>query len=81
MRVATTPSMPRGWKRVTLGAVGAVYIMGASFLAGVAAERVRADRERVAVMRAQAERQREARARAIRIEREHEASHAATRRR
>lgn len=73
--------MRGGWKRVALGAVGAVYVMGASFLAGVAAERVRADHERVALMRAQAERQREARARAIRVELEHEASRAAPRRR
>jgi hypothetical protein len=61
------------WRRVVLGAVGAGYLTGAAFLAALATERIRADRERLAVVRAQEQRQRQARERAMRVELEHEA--------
>ena len=66
-------------QRAALGAIGAAYIMGATFLAGVAAERIRADRERVTVVRAQEQRKREARAQAMRVELQQEAGRAASR--
>jgi hypothetical protein len=56
------------WRRLTVVVLGVVYIGGAAFLAGIVTERVRVDRERMAVVRAQEQRVREARARAIRIE-------------
>jgi hypothetical protein len=61
-----------------LGAVGALYLVGASFLAGIVTERVRSDRERVAIVRAQAARQRQVRERAMQIELEQDARRAAT---
>ncbi|HEY7518939.1 MAG TPA: hypothetical protein VIE36_11665 [Methylomirabilota bacterium] len=56
------------WRRLTVVVLGVVYFGGAAFLAGIVTERVRVDRERMAVVRAQEQRVREARARAIRIE-------------
>jgi hypothetical protein len=56
------------WRRLTVAVLGVVYVGGAAFLAGIVTERVRVDRERMAVVRAQEQRVREARARAIRIE-------------
>lgn len=61
------------WRRVAVGAIGGVYLTGTAFLAGIVTERVRLDRERMAVVRAQQARAREARARAIRVELQHEA--------
>ena len=66
--VAVTRFMTLSWRRVMVGALGAIYVGGAAWLAGLVTERVRVDRERMAVVRAQEERAREARARAIRIE-------------
>jgi hypothetical protein len=65
--------MAVSWRRVMVGALGAICFAGAAFLAGLVTERVRVDRERIAVVRAQEQRVREARARAIRIEVEQEA--------
>jgi hypothetical protein len=56
------------WRRLTVVVLGVVYFGGALFLAGIVTERVRVDRQRMAVVRAQEQRVREARARAIRIE-------------
>lgn len=67
------------WRQLTLVGVAGLYLTGAGLLAGVTIERVRADRERVAVVKAQAQRQREARERVMRVEREHEAARAAPR--
>jgi hypothetical protein len=68
MSVASTRLMTLSSRRVMVGALGAIYLAGAAFLAGLVTERLRVDRERMAVVRAREERAREARARAIRIE-------------
>ena len=62
------------WRRVTLVGLGATYLAGTAFLAGVVTERVRFDGERMEIVRARAQRAREARAQAMRIELEHEAA-------
>jgi hypothetical protein len=59
-------------RRVTLAVLSAIYLTGVGFLAGVAAERVRADGVRLASLRAQSLRQQEARERTIRAELLHE---------
>ena len=79
MSVAVKPIMALTWQRATVGAVGATYFIGAIFLAGVATERIRADRERVAVIRTQVEQQRQARERAMRVELQHGAGRPAAR--
>ena len=66
--------MTVSWRRVVIGALAGSYLSGTAILAGVATERVRFDRERLAVVRAQEQRAREARARAIRLELEQEAA-------
>lgn len=65
------------WRRLTVGGLGAIYLTGAAFLLGVVSERIRVDRERMAVVRAQEQRAREARARAMRIELEQEGGRSA----
>jgi hypothetical protein len=59
-------------RRVTLVVLSAMYLTGVGLLAGVAAQRVRADGARLALLRAQSLRQQEARERAIRVELQHE---------
>ena len=59
-------------RRVTLVLLSAMYLTSVGFLAGVAAQRVRADGARLALLRAQSLRQQEARERAIRAELQHE---------
>jgi hypothetical protein len=66
-------------RRLAFGVVGALYLSGAGLLAGLTVERIRADRERVAIVRAHERRQREARERAIRAELEQEAHRTASR--
>lgn len=61
------------WRRVAIGALAGLYLTGTAVLAGIATERVRVDRERLAAVRAVEQRAREARARAIRLELEQEA--------
>jgi hypothetical protein len=63
------------WSRrhVGLAAVCAIYLTVLGFLAGLATERIRADRARDVVRRAQDARQREAREHAIRLELQHQA--------
>ena len=73
MSVAMTRLMMLSWRRVMIGALGASYLAGTAFLAGLVTERIRVDRERMGIVRAQEQRAREARARAIRIELEHAA--------
>jgi hypothetical protein len=58
-------------RRVTLVVLSATYLTGVGLLAGVAAQRVRADGARLALLRAQSLRQQEARERAIRVELQH----------
>ena len=60
--------MAVSWRRVTVGGLAAMYLAGTAFLAGIVTERVRFDRERLAILRAREQRAREARARAIGIE-------------
>ena len=60
--------MAVSWLRVTLKTFGLLYLAGAVVLAGLVTERVRADRERMANVRAREQRAREARARVIQIE-------------
>jgi hypothetical protein len=66
-------------RRVAVGALTAVYLTGAGFLVGLVTERIQADRDRVAVVRAREQRQREAREQAIRVELQHEAGRTASR--
>jgi hypothetical protein len=66
--------MAVSWRRVALVGLGAIYLTGTGFVAGVVTERVRFDRERMAMVRAREQRAREARTQAIRIELEHEAA-------
>jgi hypothetical protein len=71
--VAWLAVMALTWRRLALGALAALYLTATGWLAGLAVERIWADRERTAVIRAREQRQREARDRAIRVELEHEA--------
>jgi hypothetical protein len=66
--------MAVSWRHITVGGLAALYLGGTAFLAGVVSERVRFDRERLAMIRAREHRAREARARAIRIELEQAAA-------
>ena len=68
------------WRRAALVSLGAVYLAGTGFLAGVVTERVRFDRARMAIVRAREQRAREARTQAIRIELEHQAARLTRRR-
>lgn len=67
------------WSRrhVGLAALCAIYLAVLGFLAGLATERIRADRARDVVRRALDARQREAREHAIRVELQHQAGQTA----
>jgi hypothetical protein len=75
--VASGVIMAMTRRRLAVIAFCAVYLSGASFLAGLVTERIRTDRARVAAGRSHERRQREARERAMRVELQHEAARAA----
>ena len=72
--------MAVSWLRLTLAAFAVLYLAGVIVLAGLVTERVRADRARMATVRAVEQRAHEARARAIQIESEQAAGRGVLRR-
>ena len=73
-RLPRLPAMTPSRRHVGLAALCAIYLTALGFLAGLATERIRADRARDAVRRALDARQREAREHAIRVELQHQAA-------